>query len=353
MKSPTMTLHRILLLVPAVSLSLFWAAEACAGCEKDNDCKGDRICEAGRCAAPGGSGVSTGAGPGVEPGTWTSESGMPPPPAAPPLCAADTDCKGEQVCVEGECKAPGVASPGKAAPAKGPTLSTVKARFGPKQLKTLRLSGCPLDETSARMADRLVDRGFSEVDFLAACKEDRALRAAHPLVSAYPRGMVETLAAASKLGLGRSRRLELVRLRHGQGRPLTDAYNRTMVGGHVQEVVGWSLTGGGAAAVLAGLILIPVAADHVVDQGPGIDLDEDGYGVASIILLASGTALLVAGVPALVVGRQKQEGWLRPGTLESADAKTLRKRGKRSGTSWMLLPTVGRSSAGLGLTGVF
>ena len=284
---------------------------------------------------------------------------MPPPPEAPALCTGDGDCKGGQVCEEGECRVPAAptkTSPGqKAARAQAALFPTVKARFKPEQLESLRLAGC-LNKTGALMADRLVGRGFTAGDFVAACREDRAIRAANPEVAGYPRGTVETLAAARELELSRPGRLQLLRHRHGKGRTLTDAYNRTVVGGDVQELVGWSLTGAGVAAVLTGLILIPVAADHVVSDGPGIDLDEDGYGVASIIMLATGGALLVAGVPALVVGRQTQDAWLAPGTLEKADAKALHKRGKKragAGVSMMLTPTVGRGGAGLGLTGVF
>jgi len=350
MGPPTMTRFPTLIILPALCLGFLWPVEARGGCEKDVECKGNRICEDGKCVAPGG------AGPGVAPGTWTSPTGMPPPPAAPPLCARDTDCKGERVCVEGECKAP-AKKPGEGKQGTGkvrpPTIPTVKARFTPKQQDTLRLAGC-IDATSARMADRLVDRGFTPKDFVAACNEDRNLRASYPAVAEFPAGTLETLAAAGKLGLSRPRRLELVRQRHGKGRTLTDAYNRVTIGGHVQEAVGWALTGAGAAAMLAGLILIPVTADHVVDS-PGVNLDEDGYGVGSIILVVTGGALLIAGVPTLVVGRQRQDRWLPPGTLEGSDAKALRKQRKRreKGARLIITPTLGRGSAGLGVAGVF
>lgn len=350
MGPPTMTRFSTLLILPALCLGTLWSGEARGGCEKDVECKGNRICEDGKCVAPGGG------GPGVEPGTWTSPSGMPPPPEAPPLCTMDTDCKGERVCVEGECKASDKPADGGkkgAGPARLPTIPSVKARFTPEELDALRLYGC-IDATSARMADRLVDRGFSSADFVAACKEDRSLRASHPSMAEYPSGTLETLAAAGKLGLGRSRRLELVRLRHGQGRALTDAYNRVTIGGHVQEAVGWTLTGAGAAAMLVGLILIPVTADHVVDESSGVALDEDGYGVGSIIMLVTGGVLLMAGVPTLALGRQKQKRWLAPGALEGGDAASLRKQGKQAeGAQLIITPTLGRGSAGLGVVGVF
>lgn len=51
------------------------------GCEKDTDCKGDRVCDNGNCVAPGGATA--------------------PPPAAG--CTKDTDCQAGAYCVSGAC----------------------------------------------------------------------------------------------------------------------------------------------------------------------------------------------------------------------------------------------------------
>jgi len=292
----------------ALCLGLLTPGMARAGCEKDTDCKGDRICEAGRCTAPSRGGARP------EPGSWVPPDGMPPPPEAPPLCTTDADCGEGKQCKDGECR-PGKPAGAATGPRKtGPVFATKKARYTPGQIKALRAAGCPLDSASALMADRLADRGFAPRDFIRACKEDRTLRQTLPETRRFPRGTVETLAAARALGLDTTRRRALLVLRHGDGRPLTDAYNRAAIGGHVTEVVGWSLGGAGAAALLTGLILIPVWVDHA-EEGAGVPLDREGYGVASIVLMATGSALLIAGAPALVMGRQKQKTWLPAGTL--------------------------------------
>ncbi len=337
---------RTAVILTGTCLGLALHGEAQAGCEKDTECKGDRICEEGRCVSP----VQTSSG--AEPGAWSSPEGMPPPPKAPSLCTGDSDCKGHRVCQEGECKDPPVSRSVKEKK-KGPAFPTVKARFTKRQLDELRLAGCPLDQTSSRMADRLTVRGFSSSDFVYACREEQSMRASDPQAKGYPRGMLETLAAALALGLDRRQRDELVRYRHGKGLSLSSAYSRVVIGGHVTEVAGWSLSGAGAAALLVGLILIPVAADHVVDDGPGIDLDKEGYGVASAVLGGSGAALLIAGVPALVLGRQRRKTWLAPGTLEKERASQLKARRKSRGQakapSITVTPVLGLAGVGVGV----
>ena len=54
---------------------------ASSGCSKDTDCKGDRVCVKGQCVAP-----------------QVSDAGT--------ACAKDTDCKGNRICVAGGCVDP-------------------------------------------------------------------------------------------------------------------------------------------------------------------------------------------------------------------------------------------------------
>jgi hypothetical protein len=59
------------------------AADARAGgCEKDTDCKGERVCVQGQCVAQG-----------------------------PQACQKDSDCPGDQVCERGGCSKQGTSSP--------------------------------------------------------------------------------------------------------------------------------------------------------------------------------------------------------------------------------------------------
>lgn len=76
-------LFLVLCLLPFVPVLVYpWSAHA--GCEKDTDCKGDRICDQGECKEP------------VAPTFVTSEPSL-------GGCEKDTDCKGDRICEQGAC----------------------------------------------------------------------------------------------------------------------------------------------------------------------------------------------------------------------------------------------------------
>jgi hypothetical protein len=85
-----------LALVAVVScFAIFFAREARADCESDDDCKGGRVCQAGAC----------GAGCKLDkecPGDQTCKAGH---CLARAACAHDKDCPGDQICSGGRCSA--------------------------------------------------------------------------------------------------------------------------------------------------------------------------------------------------------------------------------------------------------
>jgi len=173
-------------------------------------------------------------------------------------CEKDTDCKGDRICVSGQCQAP---DPATQSPhqQKNPDSAAIKARksanseveaikkrvyenwpftFSARQINDLLTIGCRFDDTDLANAKRMKDRGFTEDQYVFAYRD------------LYSQGMPQRYRAVE---MAVFRQVGLPTSEFGQylahGGSMTDYYNSRI---------------GGGGAVAAGVILLLLGAGGVI-----------------------------------------------------------------------------------------
>jgi hypothetical protein len=302
-------------------------AAAHAGCTRDSECKGARICENGRCVNPqnsqSGAGASVQPAPAVAPGPGSAPAPMPPPvpamsaPPAPPP-------QNVHMPPPMPGSAPTQFAPIPGAPVGATTVSPqpwagaapVGAGLTESQLSDLKSAGASLDAKDMEIADRLLRRGFSGDDFVAAYREQNALKLTYPEFGRFGRETVETIAVARKLGLGENDKYWLVWHKHDLNSTLTQAYNEEVVAkqGKALRVVGWIAILTGAVSVLAGTIL------YIEGKSSSSSSQDDDIGK---VMVPVGAVLGAAGAVTLIVGYSRIGRLLAEGTLERTPADRL------------------------------
>jgi len=220
-------------------------------------------------------------------------------------CDKDADCKGDRICVSGECTAPPqAAQPVLLAPAPQATpFAPTAMSLTPAHVSALREAGCALDPADAALADRLARRGFGPEEFVAAYQATRLLKVSYPRAGAYPRDLVEVVAIGQRLKLEVR---EIYRFASGHfesNLPLTEAYNRKLTGNRRRTVAGAILSGLGAAMVGGG-VAFKVVAMNEHEQGRS----DDTASMISWAFFGLGGAALIAGIPTLIVGLARDGG---------------------------------------------
>lgn len=290
----------------ALALAFAWAtpAVANAGCEKDSDCKGDRICVKGECAAPAPA---------------TQSPALPPSPVVP-------------------------------GPAPGSFAPSAMA-FGTPHLTALRDAGAPLDDVDAALADRFSRRGFGPDDYVAAYQATRLLKASYPRAASFPRDVVEVVAIGQRLKLDSKQIYRLASGRFEGNLSLTEAYNSRVVRGRGRTVAGAVLVGA-AAAFAGGGVAFKISASDKHSKG----LSDDSDSIASWAMFGLGAASLIAGLPTLIVGLTRDGGppRLDDGVLDGAGPLRVDSgRGTGASVGVTLAPILDSRSAGGAVTIAF
>ena len=270
-----------------VTTWLLWPARAWAGCDKDTDCKGDRICVSGQCQAP-------------DPSTFSPRQQRSPDTSA---IKGTTSANREFEAIKKRVHA-----------------QSWPFNFSTRQINDLLTIGCRFDITDFTNAKRMKSRGFTEDQYVFAYRDlySQGIAQRHRAVE---------MAVFRQAGLPTSEFGQY--LAHGGS--MTDYYN-SRIGGGGAVAAGVSLLILGIGGVVAGAVLYDegvsqenkheacIPSQYVCDT---VGKYRKDYKLSGALSMAGGFILGAVGLPLTIVGGIKRGRWAEAGALDDSSAEDL------------------------------